>query len=723
MINVTRARPLVGLLAACACPAACEGPGPEVQRGAEVGTASRALEDDPHWACVPSAQTCDRQLEPTGTSFLSFDGTGVAPGSRICLKPGRYGEVSFKNLLGTPAAPVEVVNCGGQAVIGSAGGALAFSNSKHFRVLGTGSTDPAAKYGIKVDGSQAAGQGVAIAGGSSDFEVAWLEVDRADFAGIMAKSDPDCAQKYTRGNFTQYNTHLHHNYIHDTRRGEGFYLGYFKYGAVVKTCDGQQVSLLPHELRGVHIHDNLVERAASDGLQLGCAVEGVEVHDNLIDGYAVAPFQQYQNNGVQIGEATTGRWYDNVIRNAGGDGGANGGGNAFIVFGPNVTLENNVLERTGGIYFHNAIPAGTQVVVRHNTFVRTTRRGFERGALVATPSNIKIHNNVMVHDSTVTPIPSGSGFTASHNLFTTDEAAPKFVNAAAGDFHLRADSPARDAGTNAGATADFEGDPRSDGAVDIGADEYVAGGGGAGGGGGTGGAGGGAAFSQAFSGSTSVAAYVNPTAPSNGQFNDVGAETNGGVWSIQGGRLRLVRAGVSGTDSGAGLARWTDLAAAPSALAVRFDVGVSAWTNSPFQNNALCLAVGNYAGHIDYSSGGAADKNFNLLCVDGKGPGAFAFETGGVSSTNYAANGTLYAVSYFLNGSSATLGYRGPDGSLRNLGPGRVAVWVGTSLQIDGVLASQGSASALTDFRMFWGTPDDGTWEVDNVVVETTLPQ
>jgi hypothetical protein len=48
-----------------------------------------------------------------------------------------------------------------------------------------------------------------------------------------------------------------------------------------------------------------------------------------------------------------------------------------------------------------------------------------------------------------------------------------FVDAAAGDYHLRADAPARDAGlAPTGVGADFEGTPRPAGpAADIGADE------------------------------------------------------------------------------------------------------------------------------------------------------------------------------------------------------------------------------------------------------------
>lgn len=62
------------------------------------------------------------------------------------------------------------------------------------------------------------------------------------------------------------------------------------------------------------------------------------------------------------------------------------------------------------------------------------------------------------------------GFTGSGNI----SADPRFVDRAAGDYHLRGNSPAIDAGTSAGAPAtDFEGDPRPAGAVDMGADEFT----------------------------------------------------------------------------------------------------------------------------------------------------------------------------------------------------------------------------------------------------------
>ena len=61
-------------------------------------------------------------------------------------------------------------------------------------------------------------------------------------------------------------------------------------------------------------------------------------------------------------------------------------------------------------------------------------------------------------------------FAGSGNI----SADPKFVDRATGDYHLRGDSPAINAGTSDGAPAtDFEGDPRPAGAVDMGADEFT----------------------------------------------------------------------------------------------------------------------------------------------------------------------------------------------------------------------------------------------------------
>jgi hypothetical protein len=70
-------------------------------------------------------------------------------------------------------------------------------------------------------------------------------------------------------------------------------------------------------------------------------------------------------------------------------------------------------------------------------------------------------------------MPQGQGTVLSNNLTT----APRFRNAATGDFRLQKGSPAIDAGVDLrsqGVTTDFEGHPRPQGnAFDIGADEFM----------------------------------------------------------------------------------------------------------------------------------------------------------------------------------------------------------------------------------------------------------
>lgn len=138
----------------------------------------------------------------------------------------------------------------------------------------------------------------------------------------------------------------------------------------------------------------------------------------------------------------------------------------------------------GGI----TISRGTGTIVANNVVYNHFKSGISIGS---TAKNVKVFNNTIVdyagNPYAIHAISGGSGeiknnisyprpnsipagFTASNNL-TTD---PKFVNAAGGDFHVQAGSPAIDAGqTLAEVTNDFEGGARPAGAAyDIGAYEF-----------------------------------------------------------------------------------------------------------------------------------------------------------------------------------------------------------------------------------------------------------
>ena len=693
----------------------------------------------------------------------------VPAGATICIDDrSDSGSLTIRNVTGTSSSPILISNCAGQVVIpaSNANYVLNIQNSTHFKLSGHGTADD---YGIELDGGQDLTapaspnlMGLTIGGLSSHFEVEGIYVHDVGFAGIMAKTDPgsvcseadnpnhryaiDATNKTSRDTFVQQDTHLHHNKVVGTARGEGFYIGFTAYTGTQITsgaCTGWVK--YPGPLDGVDIHDNIVENTGSEGLQLGSAARGiVRVHDNMVTNPGQRPFEGFQNNGIQLGAGTTGDLYRNEVFNA--------PGNGLLVtgLGNNRVFDNLVVNSGGsGIFTDDRLdPRGIQggipnapLAIFNNTFVTTNTitknvgggiqiyNGFSysvRNNLIVNPGTYDTYENdatsrqgdpdafIYKNDSFAVDLgtPTNSP-TSGSNLFLRTVAEAGFVNPGQSDYDLSPSSPAIDHGgdiSDEGVPRDLAGRPRLSGTrYDVGAYEYQQSSG---------------AFSQDFSSSSSLPPYINATSPSSSQFNSLGAEATGGTWSVQGGRLQLVRQGVSGADSGAGLERWADLGASPELLYVRFDVGVSNWTLSRSQNDALCFDVGNFTAHIDYSSAGPTVNVFNSLCVDGRGSGTFGLETRGVSSAaSYNADGTMYPVQYFLNKSPAPAAYRGPDGMLYQLDAGRIAVWVGTTRQIDNTLAANGSNSALSDFRVRWGQPDNGTWLLDNMAIRTSFPQ
>jgi hypothetical protein len=229
---------------------------------------------------------------------------------------------------------------------------------------------------------------------------------------------------------------------------------------------------------------------------------------------------------------------------------------------------------------------------------------------------------------------------------------------------------------------------------------------------------------QDFQSSTSVGSYVS-AAPTSGQFNNISSEARGGTWSINTGRLRLVRpvTTATDTDNDAGITRWTDFPCAPQLLHVAFDLGVSGWTSSVSQSGAMMLAVGAMSGFSDYANGQVAVNTFHSISVKGEGTGQFSVMSGTTKSPLLPANGAMQRISLFLNRSGAAASYRAPDGSLRTLRNNGVALWTNAAAVVVDGAADNGTSSALTDLRIRWTHAVDGAWSLDNVVVRRAFPQ
>jgi len=399
-------------------------------------------------------------------SESTVDGSklNLPAGSYVAIEAGQRGTLHLKNFEGAPGKPITFINAkGGQTVIkGSGWWALKTSECKNIRITGTGSSS--SKYGILIDGGH---NSFSLQDLSTDFEVDHVEVKNSGFAGIMAKTDPNCDSKTWRDNFTMRNISLHHNYIHDVG-GEGFYIGNSFY------ADGRSEScgkVYPHEIHGLKLYENITKNTGCEGIQVGCATKGCEIYNNSIDNYGTDPFANYQNNGLQLGAGTGGKCFNNKI--------VKGPGNGIIVNGIGGNLiYNNLIVDAGslGIFCdERSHPIGGYSFI-NNTIVNSGSDGMRLYSDVV-PMNDVI-NNIIINPKSGKYINTSGGvkLNEKNNYTSMDVASAKFVNPSAGNYALSASSPAVNKGANTGSFGiykDIIGKTRPSGATyDIGAYEY-----------------------------------------------------------------------------------------------------------------------------------------------------------------------------------------------------------------------------------------------------------
>jgi hypothetical protein len=356
-----------------------------------------------------------------------------------------YGNLLFKNIVGSALAPIVIKNIGGTATITATGLSfgLKMRNSRYFRVSGDNALN---NYGIKIDGGHL---GMDLGGLSTNFEIDHVEIVNSGFAGIMAKTDPTCDDATIRGNFTMKNVIFRDNYIHETG-GEGFYVGNSFYATGVNTDCGVR---LPHEIHQLRLYNNIVRNAGWDGIQVGCATVNAKIYGNTIENYGTANAYN-QRNGLQIGEGTGGVCYGNLIRQG------TGNGMNVLGLGDNV-IHNNIIVDAGaaGIFCDERYTPGPGFKFINNTIIRPREDGIRIYA-EKVPMNV-IANNIIVSPGTYStylyPRTPQDAFIYKlsktlrvemlNNYFTTDATSVQFENEAT-SFRLSPASPLVDAGTD-----------------------------------------------------------------------------------------------------------------------------------------------------------------------------------------------------------------------------------------------------------------------------------
>lgn len=415
---------------------------------------------------------CDHTLR-VSDNYIKASQLKVSPGDTICIEGGLRTHLALMDFQGTADRPMVFINCGGQVVIENynLGYGLAFRNSRHFIVSGTG--DPGFKYGIKIAGTKEGASGVGIGDLSTDCELEFLEIANTGFAGIMAKTDPRCDGSANRDNFLMKNVRIHDNYIHDTG-GEGLYIGNSFYAGWNTTCNGQEVTLYPHDVIGLRVFDNIVENAGWDGIQIGCASQDTEIYGNKVIGYGLSGGDAH-TNGIQIGGGTTGKVYNNEVKD--------GNGNGIIVLGlgDNMIFNNLIIGPGGyGIFCDDRVTReSSQVALINNTIIQPGRGGILSYSEV---TDNRVYNNMIIGDKCDITFGQGASGDVKNNHLDKDlrgilnVAAKSFADFSTDDYRLSIQSSAVDAGVDVsdfGIDFDFNGHPRPQGkGYDTGAFEY-----------------------------------------------------------------------------------------------------------------------------------------------------------------------------------------------------------------------------------------------------------
>lgn len=435
---------------------------------------------------------------PITVNGVSNDTLGLEPGDTLFIASGARSYLTIRDFEGTEEAPICIINQGGLVYINSTSDVyyqqgINIKNCHYIRLLGNGEAE--LTYGFEVAQTRI-GSGVDIREGSGGIELGHLEIHHTQFAGIIAKDDPDCEGRYLRDHFLMKALYFHHNYLHHTT-GEGMYIGHTAYAGKKVLCAGLEKTLYPHLIEAVEIAHNKFRDIGREAIQVFSAPKNVRVHHNEVEQYALN-LEQSHSNAFTLGLGTSGEASHNHI--------STGYGHGIALTGSDWYLHNNVIEGVGmlygvvtttlacGIYVdQGSLPQGARVGLANNTIVNSKHNGIR---LVANGprkevvmQEVVVWNNLLAACGNGTPLFDGRDTTAFYfwnpssvvlksNLDYNDVARAGFVAHAQGNFNLTEQAEAINSGTAVvegwrPAETDMEGHSRKTGScIDIGAVEY-----------------------------------------------------------------------------------------------------------------------------------------------------------------------------------------------------------------------------------------------------------
>jgi len=325
----------------------------------------------------------------------------VKPGDTIFFEPGSREFILIRNFTGAAEKPIIFMNSNGIVTINTSHYfGISIQNCRYIRLTGTG--DEAYFYGFKIT-RVLNGAGIGANNMSSDFEIDHISIENTLIGGIYAKTDPECSLASTRGNFTQFNTVIHDNYLANIG-DEGMYIGSTKYFGQNVNCNGKDTLLLPGLLEGVRIYNNIIKYTGWDGIQVSSAVADCQVYDNLV---MYDSQEEYfgQMAGIMLGGGSKCDCYNNYISNGKGSGIESHGLGGYRIF-------NNIIVEAGrsyhpldssmmkyGIYVTDiSVQADSSFTIMHNDIINPKSDGIRFISVLS--NNNLIASNVIINPGT-----------------------------------------------------------------------------------------------------------------------------------------------------------------------------------------------------------------------------------------------------------------------------------------------------------------------------------
>lgn len=371
---------------------------------------------------------------PTNQTDIDGNVMNIGPGDSILLEGGVRPKLKIINVKGSAGQPVIIANKDEKVIVETkAHTGISIEHSAYIHLTGTGGSD---QYGIEI--ASAGSMGIYVTEYTTDCEIDHLEIHNAGFAGIMAKTDPNCNREDLR-DYIMKNISFHDNYIYDTG-GEGYYVGYSSYPTKKVDCSGSQTVLYPHSIQGVRIYNNIIRDTGWDGLQVGSATANVLIYSNSIVNTGLKN-QEYQNHAVQIGEGTTGDFYNNYIYNA------QGGGISFFGSGNNRLFNNVIVQVGGNAIYHNDRGAGngTKYQIYNNTIISPSRAALDLNA-TKTRNNLVANNLIVLNGAFYGITGDVTAWKNEGNQMYGKTEEVGFADAEKFDFSLIAEAKCVDAG-------------------------------------------------------------------------------------------------------------------------------------------------------------------------------------------------------------------------------------------------------------------------------------